>query len=608
MDFIETDQYYIINGIKFPKNKNKYNNIDNNKKNISNNNIVNYNLDNNDFNLDNYQIKNQNLDDYSNINYNYKTENQYNNYENNYNFNNIDYNYSKEITEKNNNYFSSSNENIKPEYQIFFENWDDTSKIIEKLKESNERYDLHIKNITNINNNNLEFGESKIYNNYTDNNSFNYLNSDNNNKYGFNYNYESNQNNINNNNFVNSNIKTNNFFSSKTHQVKRRTNSERGAFSNKTSFNPKSNINYLPSNINSNEQLHFPIKRTKSKPKNNFNQTSNNFNDINLDAILGEKNNYHILENKISNPTINKKTVEAAYQNTVDNIYSTNLETIKENSLEAITENSLKQINTNPLKESYMTPKKSNIKFSENNTNTNSGIKSNPLTTSSKKSKSPSVPLPPPQLPSNTYYFHLKGLYNIGSTCYMNSVLQCLLHTNELVSYFINEFPKDFPKLKENNKDVITNGNVSKAFYDLVKSVYPEKKPEKKSLNNSLNSFNISSSNILDSVSPEDFQQTIGNYNEQFQNLEANDSKNLILYLLQTIHAELNYFSKNKGIEGNPNQYDRANSFYFFINSYDMQNWSIISKVFYGTSENITECKNCHKILYIFQKFVFISF
>ena len=39
------------------------------------------------------------------------------------------------------------------------------------------------------------------------------------------------------------------------------------------------------------------------------------------------------------------------------------------------------------------------------------------------------------------YYFPLKGLCNIDSTYYMNSIIQCLLHSNELFAYYLNEYP-----------------------------------------------------------------------------------------------------------------------------------------------------------------------
>jgi ubiquitin C-terminal hydrolase len=74
------------------------------------------------------------------------------------------------------------------------------------------------------------------------------------------------------------------------------------------------------------------------------------------------------------------------------------------------------------------------------------------------------------------------------------------------------------------------------------------------------------------------------------------------------MHAELNYFGDVNPNLGRPNQYDRVNTFQFFILTYDRTNFSIISKIFYGTYENMTKCRECQKVLYNYQKFEFISF
>ena len=98
-------------------------------------------------------------------------------------------------------------------------------------------------------------------------------------------------------------------------------------------------------------------------------------------------------------------------------------------------------------------------------------------------------------------------------------------------------------------------------------------------------------------------------YNSQFRSFEANDSKDLILYLLRTIHEELNYLgdqSPPKMIQ--PSQLDKLSTFLYFNKIYNSQNLSKISVIFYGTYENTTTCKKCKKIYYNFQKFECISF
>jgi ubiquitin C-terminal hydrolase len=75
------------------------------------------------------------------------------------------------------------------------------------------------------------------------------------------------------------------------------------------------------------------------------------------------------------------------------------------------------------------------------------------------------------------------------------------------------------------------------------------------------------------------------------------------------MHEELNYFGDNPPIRlPQPNQLSRESTFMYFMNFYNNQNFSIISKIFYGTYETITTCKICKTTIYNFQKFEFISF
>ena len=103
----------------------------------------------------------------------------------------------------------------------------------------------------------------------------------------------------------------------------------------------------------------------------------------------------------------------------------------------------------------------------------------------------------------------LVGLNNIGATCYMNATLQCLSNTKKLTEYFLNSF-----KQKENQ--IMTN-----EYYKLLLDLWDRNK------NN--NSF-----------SPNSFKEVLSKENPLFKGIKVNDSKDLINFLIERFHSELN--------------------------------------------------------------------
>ena len=151
------------------------------------------------------------------------------------------------------------------------------------------------------------------------------------------------------------------------------------------------------------------------------------------------------------------------------------------------------------------------------------------------------------------------GLDNIGATCYMNATLQCLCNIVQLQNYFLN------------NNEVFQKpgATLSKAFSDVLQNLYDN--------NNNKNSY-----------SPYNFKNTISEMNSLFKGVAANDSKDLILFLYEKIHEELNIQNNYNNLEQNI-PYELQ----LFRQNYYSNNSSIIEKTFYNEVQTINECTKC---------------
>ena len=193
-------------------------------------------------------------------------------------------------------------------------------------------------------------------------------------------------------------------------------------------------------------------------------------------------------------------------------------------------------------------------------------------------------------------YFSKKGLNNVGLTCYMNSTLQCLLHVPELTSYFINKSYNEFTNKHEQMiQKTESKGRISLEYNLIITNIFGPSKEK--------------------AYSPKFFNDAISQLNPQFSKYEANDAKDLIIYLLQQMHEELNYYIGEK-LENIPkcNQLSELEAFNFFFQINAKLNFSIISYLFWGIVKQITICEKCksksksESELYNFQYFQYLSF
>ena len=178
------------------------------------------------------------------------------------------------------------------------------------------------------------------------------------------------------------------------------------------------------------------------------------------------------------------------------------------------------------------------------------------------------------------------GLNNIGATCYMNATLQSLSNTVALTNYFLKEY-----KYEPNNNNKI----MANEYYKVIKNLW--------NIDNNKGSF-----------SPDDFKEKLSQENPLFAGVAANDSKDLINFLLERFHLELNVIKNDNNQLNNDylindnDQLDEQKMLNIFTNEYSIKYNSIISNLFYGVLETRSQCQNCKAIKYNFQIYSFIEF
>ncbi|NXX20703.1 UBP2 hydrolase, partial [Podargus strigoides] len=109
----------------------------------------------------------------------------------------------------------------------------------------------------------------------------------------------------------------------------------------------------------------------------------------------------------------------------------------------------------------------------------------------------------------------LTGLRNLGNTCFMNSILQCLSNTKELRDYCLqNQYLRDL-----NNNSRMRTALISE-FAKLIQLLW--------------------TSSPNDSVSPSEFKTQIQRYAPRFVGYNQQDAQEFLRFLLDGLHSEVN--------------------------------------------------------------------
>ncbi|XP_043975508.1 ubiquitin carboxyl-terminal hydrolase 32 [Gambusia affinis] len=176
------------------------------------------------------------------------------------------------------------------------------------------------------------------------------------------------------------------------------------------------------------------------------------------------------------------------------------------------------------------------------------------------------------------------GLSNLGNTCFMNSSIQCVSNTKPLSDYFLSG-----THLYELNRinPIGMRGHMAKCYGDLVLELW---------------------SGTQKSIAPLKLRWTIAKYAPRFNGFQQQDSQELLAFLLDGLHEDLNRVHEKPYVElkdsdGRPDWEVASEAW----ENHLRRNRSIVVDLFHGQLKSQVKCKTCGHISARFDPFNFLS-
>ncbi|KAL1708415.1 hypothetical protein EV121DRAFT_254436 [Schizophyllum commune] len=180
------------------------------------------------------------------------------------------------------------------------------------------------------------------------------------------------------------------------------------------------------------------------------------------------------------------------------------------------------------------------------------------------------------------------GLTNLGNTCFMNSALQCLAHQEELTEYFLSGVFKQ--ELNPDNP-LGMHGAIAEAFGDLLQHIWAR--------------------SSASSYSPRDFKMQLQRFAPQFSGYQQHDSQELVAFLLDGLHEDLNRVLKKPYVEkpdwGGGGDLELAQLAKKSWDGYMLRNDSVIVDLFQGQYQSTLVCPECQKVSITFDPFMYLT-
>ncbi|KAG4395407.1 hypothetical protein GLYMA_20G217800v4 [Glycine max] len=177
----------------------------------------------------------------------------------------------------------------------------------------------------------------------------------------------------------------------------------------------------------------------------------------------------------------------------------------------------------------------------------------------------------------------LAGLQNLGNTCFMNSSIQCLVHTPPLSEYFLQDYSDEINM----DNPLGMCGELALAFGDLLRKLW---------------------SSGRTAIAPRAFKSKLARFAPQFSGYNQHDSQELLAFLLDGLHEDLNRVKQKPYIEmkdsdGRPDEEVASECW----KNHMARNDSLIVDVCQGQYKSTLVCPVCGKISITFDPFMYLS-
>ncbi|XP_038105263.1 ubiquitin carboxyl-terminal hydrolase 2 isoform X3 [Culex quinquefasciatus] len=170
----------------------------------------------------------------------------------------------------------------------------------------------------------------------------------------------------------------------------------------------------------------------------------------------------------------------------------------------------------------------------------------------------------------------LCGLWNIGNTCFMNSVIQCLSHTRELTNYLRNQPTTERGTSKDHK--------ILAEYTKLIKDMW---------------------SGTTRSVNPSEMKNAFSSKHRMYSGSAQQDAQEFLRFFIDSLHGGLNVSVKREPISKEIEDDDMPNR----VKSAMMWDWysrvenSMIKDLFVGMLRSTLRCSACNNASVTFDPF-----